>query len=187
MTTPIRKVVVHWNNTPAPNAVNVWYAFDSGGAFTADLRAWYAAFSSYIPSGVTVTFPTSGEVLADDTAAVSGVWSESAVSTVTGTAGGAYASGTGACFVWNTGVWNKRREIRGRTFMVPLAGMVDTDGSLSTGFASAAATATATFLGAATGSLCVWHRPVSFLGGNAVLTTSYALHDRPAFLNSRRR
>jgi len=187
LSTPIRKVIVHWNNTPAPNAVNVWYAFDAGGAFTADLRAWYAAYASYIPSGVTCTFNSTGEVLDDTTGAVTGVWTDTAPAVVTGTAGGAYASGTGACFVWNTGVWNNRREIRGRTFMVPLAGMVDTDGSLSTGFAAAAATATGTLLTNAVGSLAVWHRPKAFLGGNAVLTSSYTLHDRPAFLNSRRR
>ena len=187
LTNLIRKVIVHWNNTPALNAVNVWYTFDSGGNWLPDLRTWYNSFSSYIPSGITITFPTVGEVLDDSDGSVANTWSESAVSTVTGTAGGAYASGTGACFVWNTGIFLTRRQLRGRTFMVPLAGMVDTDGSLSTGFASAVNTSTATFLAATVGKLSVWHRPVGFAGGTARLVDGYSLHDRPAFLNSRRR
>lgn len=185
--TAIRKVIVHWNNTPAANAVNVWYALDSGGNFIADLRTWYNSFGSYIPSGVTITIPNTGEVLDDATSAVLGAWSETATTTVTGTAGGAYASGTGACFVWNTHVYLTRRQLRGKTFMVPLAGMVDTDGSLSTGFVNAVTTSTNTLFGAVGDSLAVWHRPVGFEGGTARLMVDWTLHDRPAFLNSRRR
>lgn len=123
-----------WSTPKGGSGVSTFYARDSVTAPLAKVRSFFESLKSAIPNNVTISYPTSGPFISDVDGATKGVWSETgnAVTTGTGTAG--YAGSAGACIIWHTGVYAGRREIKGKTFIVPLiGGMWDADGTMLPG------------------------------------------------------
>jgi hypothetical protein len=125
---------------------------------------------------------TSQVVMANPPAPISG----------TGLATTPYTGGTGVLVQWLTGVIFNGRRVRGRTFLVPLVGVGDTDGTINaTNLATVRSAAQA--LADATGpSLTVWSKiynpgppPIQVGGTNAPVDTAL-VNDKTGILRSRR-
>ena len=185
----LNRVVVSWAGPGVVGlAVNVLhFAGDVGGPDSGAIFDAYAGLASSLPSGVTVTVPNSGDIIEDTTGELTGVWSSTGGNVVTGTAPGPRAAGVGFCVGWATGGIVNGRKLRGRTFIVPIAGgAFDTDGT----FQASALAQFKTFANElqASGPLAVWHRPTTAGGsdGTSYGVVSNKVNDKTAWLSSRR-
>lgn len=125
-----------------------------------DVRAFFLAIASFIPSPCTVQVAGSGDVIDDDEGELQGTWS-GATPGVVGGSGGAYAAPSGALVSWTTSTVRRGRILRGRTFLVPLASSnYTTSGQVTSGTVSTIQTAATALVSAFAGDLVVWGRPV---------------------------
>lgn len=187
----LHRVVISWQGAQIKgNAVTVLH-FDgsvnpappSAGA----IGGVFGPFMGQFPTGVTVTFPGSGDSIEDTTGELIGTWSSGANVQTTGGGVATAPAGVGACVTWKTGGIIDGRRLRGRTFLVPLCtGAYQSDGTLSDTTYAALNTFAAAMM--AVGPLAVWHRPSTPGGsdGNSYGVTSYIAKDKVAYLSSRR-
>lgn len=150
------------------------------------LGTWRQWLSPVVVTGVDSTIEELDEVSGE----LQGFWSATVAAPTGGSGGTAFASVSGACISWGTqGVRNGRR-VRGRTFMIPLAGSAyDTDGTIHGTHLPVMRTA-ANALHADSGGarLVVWSRPNKLLpiDGGAYDVITASISDKVAVLTSRR-
>lgn len=195
MATIVRVTAVWSGFQGAPGYTN-WYGISDGDAAAAAnalggrMRAFFDAIKAYIPSGADVKVQRTYQVLNDQNGHLTNeaqMSSDPAV--VNGGLGAAsqWAAPVGACVNWETGFFNANgRRVRGRTYLVPLGGCFEADGSIGSvalGVIQAAATAA---LGG-TGSLGAWTRPSpGGSDGDFNIAISALVKDKAAVLTSRR-
>jgi hypothetical protein len=183
----LEKHIVKLNNTGAPNACNVFYTIaGTGAAMSNRLQVFYTAIRGKLLSLQTITIVNSGDTVDVATGAITGSWVGGTDLTVSGLTSSAYASGVGACVIWNTGVPVGRRRLRGKTFLVPLTAAFDVDGTIDATSLNTLVTASNTLATSSGSTFVVWHRPVNNLGGQAFPVVSATIKDTPAILTSRR-
>jgi len=181
---------VAWQNWPGAPGVSTFYAEQGAdvSTITDALRAFYLALITYVPTGLTIQVPSSGDIISDASGAITGAWSDGTpVTVVTATGAGTYAGNAGAVVHWLTsGVVNGRR-VRGRTFIVPLvSSSYDANGSLSAATITALTNAATTLVAAIGTNMLVWHRPKTPAIGSSFDVTSYRVPDLAVSLRSRR-
>ena len=179
-----------WQNWPGAPGVSTFYA-ESGAdisTITDALRAFWQSFVTYLPTGLTIQVPSTGDIISDTTGAITGAWSDGTpVAVVTGTAAGVYAGNAGAVVHWLTGAVINGRRLRGRTFLVPLIGSAyDANGSLSATTITAITNAATTLVAAIGTNLLVWHRPVPPMNGSSADIVGFRIPDLAVSLRSRR-
>jgi len=192
--TSLNRLVVAWSGPQVVGlAVNVLHfsASDNSAPPVAAVRTAFQGLAPYLPTGVTISFPTSGDVIDDTTGHLTGVWSAAATGNVVGSAPAAAPAGVGACIGLTTGgiVNGKKgpRRLRGRMFIVPLSNNAyDINGLLVTGAVSLLTTFGTAMQ--ASGPLAVWHRPTTPGGsdGNSYGVISTKVRNKVAYLSSRR-
>lgn len=192
--TTLNRLVIGWSGPMVVgSAVTVLHfdGSDNAAPPVAAVKAAFAAAPLMFPSGLTLTFPGSGEQINDTDGSLVGVWSSPDGGTVTGGNTVQPAAGVGACIGWTTGgIVNGTkgpRKLRGRTFLVPLSTAVyESDGTLSPGTVTTLQTLANAIMAA--GPLAVWHRPSSptATDGNSYGVISAKVRDKVAFLSSRR-
>ena len=153
----------------------------------ADIRDFFVSCAPYIATGVSWSFPSSGDLVDDGTGDITGTWTSSALAPVNA-AGAAPVMGVGARVEWLTGaVYNGRRR-RGRTFLVPASSAeIVGQGMLSDNFVNNVGAAASTLVTAAAGSLMIWTRPTTAhpVGAAHAVTSGY-VPDQVSWLRSRR-
>jgi len=98
---------------------------------------------------------------------------------------GNYAGGVGACATWLTAAVHGSKQLKGRTFIVPMAGAAyDSDGTLGSGTLASLRAAATTL--AAVANFGVWGRPISGAGGAWSAATGGTVRDQVSYLSSRR-
>lgn len=188
------RVVINWTGAPVVgNAVTVLH-YDGSNQSAPPIAGLKSAFSQYaalFSNNVTLTFPSSGDTIEDTTGHLTGTWSSTGGGQVAGTMAQTSAAGVGACIGWTTGgiVSGKKgpRRLRGRTFLVPIAkNAFDADGTLDPVVLQTIQNLAAGIM--ASGPLAVWHRPTKLApaGGSSYAVLSSTVHDKVAFLSSRR-
>ena len=167
-------------------------ALDAAGS---ELRTFFAAIASHLHTTWTITVQQEIQEVDMSTGVLLGVHMITApVSPVPGTSlAAAYAGGSGACVTWNTGLIFNGHRVKGRTFLVPLAGSsYDPDGTLTTAViadVSAAGNALAT---ATQATLAVWSKkfdtstPPQQISGALAPVDSASVKDMASQLRSRR-
>lgn len=192
----LARVVADWSGSMVRGASASVLFFESGtGAVDLPgIRACFASAALALPTGLTITLPTSGDLVDEFTGTLLGGWSAAGVSPVTGSSGTKSAAGVGACATWQTGMVVAGKRLRGRTFLVPLAtDAYDTDGTLLASYAAYLKSFADGM--AALPAFCVWHRPtytgtgpgrVNNGDGASRLVSSGAVKDKVAVLTSRR-
>ena len=158
----LKRCSVAWTNWPGAPGVSQMYLDDTAGQTQVDaIRTFFNALTAFLPTGLTITVPNSGDTVDESTGKLTGTWSVGvAPANVVGAAPGVYAGNAGAVVHWLTSSVTRNRRIRGRTFIVPLVTGYDTGGSLSTSAQSTLQTAASAFVGTAAGLVHVWVRPV---------------------------
>lgn len=151
------------------------------------VREFFSQLTGAIPGEVTVRVDPVYQVLEDTSGEIT---SEATVGTtaaaVTGTAGGGFAAQVGVLVEWLTSSYIAGRHLKGRTYLVPLAGQFDEDGTLSGG-GLALVQAAAPYISDSGTDFRVWHRPVAGAGGISNSINGFAVRDHAAVLRSRMR
>ena len=188
---PWTRLTARWTGfTGAPGYTRQRFVgeLDAAGCATAagNMRSLLNPLATYLPTGASITWTGTAEIFGDD-GLIQGTVPYTPPTAVSGGSTTAYAGGSGACITWHTGSYRNGREIRGRTFLVPLAGAFQTDGTLS-------ATVLSLIQGAATTYVGTTPSPVVVSGegappgkpiGYATMTTA-TVPDLSAILKSRR-
>ena len=181
----INKIPVAWTGTPIQGgAVTTFYTDHSLAAAPnmAAVKAFFTALKGSFPIGITWTFPTTGMQLDIASGNPVGTWSTGAQTPETSTTSTTFAKHAGAVVNWKTGAFTGGREIRGKTFLVPLQNAAyDANGVIAGATQSALQAAATTLFGALTG-MCVWSRTY----GAIAAVTSATVPTKIAVLTSRR-
>lgn len=194
---PIFRMTMRWAGfSGAPGYTNLHLMNPDGDVPTGPLntqaarvRTFFQGFSSSLPSGVTITFPASVEMLDTGTGELIEDIAIDPLTTVTGAGSGNYSSAVGACINWRTAHVLNGRRLRGRTFIVPLTAVAyQTDGTLSdtmkttfTNLANDLIAPTDFF------PLAIWHKPApGGTDGVGAQVNAASITDKTAVLRSRR-
>lgn len=151
-----------------------------------NLRLMFENTSEWLPNDVTITFPSSQDVIDPSTGGFLGVvTATTGVSSLTGAYTGNWQNGVGTRVVWNTGEVGAHRRIRGCTYLVPYGGIFDNDGTMSSAATSDLVTNATAFLTNQTNDdavLVVY----SYDTHNEALVLSASVSDKPVVLRTRR-
>lgn len=184
----MNRVRVVWSNFPGAPGYSNFYVGTTITDHT-PIRSFFNSLGIYLPGGLTITIPTSGDQISEATGAITGAYS----ATVTGgpvvapANTGAYAGTSGAQVQWQTSQIVQGRRPLGKTFIVPgYSSMYDTNGSLLAAFLTAAQNAGTTLIAALSGEMKVWSRPRPTIAGSNVTVTSCRVPDLAIALRSRR-
>jgi hypothetical protein len=150
-----------------------------------DVYAYWGLIAQWMPSSWRFAIQPEVQVLNETTGALIRV---EATTPITATSWGTvaeYAGGAGAVSSWTTGAVHGSKQLRGRTFIVPLgSGTYDSSGTIAGATLTTLRTATTNL--AAVANFGVWGRPVSGSGGDWAACTGGAVKDKVAWLSSRR-
>lgn len=189
-----------WNTESGGLGYSVLHAADamSGAAVQAwvdDVRELFSqAFSTIVPSGITVTFPGEAVRVDTQTGQLFEVEAVTAPAAVAGVAAGAYSAPTGGRIRWNTSGIVGGRRVAGTTFIVPIGGGgFQDDGTLAASTITQFQAAAAGYISAMAGQAVVWSRPWTDPSGTEPtrwgtehVIVSATVPDRAAVLRSRR-
>lgn len=165
------------------------FYFDPADTGAADaVETFFGALNPVLfPAGLTITVPSSGDIITDTNGELSGTWSDPGTGgTITGTGSGDYALGVGMRVKWTTGSIFRGRRVKGSTFIVPIMGAIfDSTGTIdSATVSSASAAAQAMVTGGVT--FKVWSRPGEGYAGSSSDITGGSVPDKVSWLRSRR-
>ena len=183
----INRVNVAWQGWPGAPGVSTFYVQDMGPTAVDGISSFFGALIGILPSGLTITVPSTGDVIEDTTGQIVSSWSATPATPVrTGTGPGVYSGVSGAVIHWLTSGVVRGRRVRGRTFIVPIVGSAyDAQGSLSTA-ALTTLQGAANGLDAAVAGLTVWSRPTGFASGSNHVVTGTRVPDLAVTLRTRR-
>lgn len=200
----ILRITARWTGfTGAPGYSNFHFSTDAGfwdgGVLTPDaevaasagagrVRNAFLEIADLLPEDVGLQIEGEAALLDSDTGEQLGAVPTEPDDMRGGSAAGGYSAASGAVVNWRTNDYRFGRRIRGRTFLVPLAGSAyQNDGTLT----PAALTALRDFgdgimngIGAL--NFGVWSRPRDGAGGVFATATGYTVPDMAAVLRSRR-
>jgi hypothetical protein len=194
----LERVRVGWDGFAGAPGVSTFYFLDASSAMTA-LHSFYTDVAAALPSDVNIQVENTGDRITAASGALVGSWSGTAQTVITGGQAGSYAAPTGCVVDWWTGAILDAHRVRGRTFLVPLAGnSYQDDGSLLDATRVALQAAAESFRSGQASNFVIWHRP--FAGSPAVGTrparpahdgdyaavTSATVPDKACVLRSRR-
>lgn len=190
----ITRITAQWSGfRGAPGYSNFYFDgefVDSAGAEAAGvaIHAFFDDFRISLPVGLSIAIQPTADVIDEASGQILSVVDFTPPATVSGSGTGGYSSATGAVVNWNTNDYVRGRRVRGRTFLVPLAGgAFDTNGDLSTGVLTAIRdSADGLITAALTQPMCVWSRPQNGAGGSSHVVSSATVPDLGAVLRSRR-
>lgn len=167
--------------------LTTFYFDEAHEGFASDVSDFFQAVDAYLPIGITVTVPSSGDLIDIDTGELSGTWAEAASGPGVGAGFGAYPAGVGARLSWSTGGIVAGRRVRGSTFLCPLVNSAfDVDGTIQA-TARENLEAAGNALRAASGTnLKIYSRPAPGRPGVASSVISAACPDKVSWLRSRR-
>jgi hypothetical protein len=182
--------VVTTGYTGAPGYTNLHFAGRLAGtaltAAAAACRKFFDDAKTALPNVHVATVDPSAEYH-DQAGPLTGVAAiPSPPAATQGTGGANYAGGSGAVIHWLTGFFHNGREVRGKTFLVPLSASVySVDGTISGTNLPAIQAAANNLIATAGITLVVWQH--STPGYNAIIpAVGASVPDRTAFLRSRR-
>lgn len=176
---------LYWQGLPA-NATELIHAQDA----VDKVDLFLASLATRVPATVTLAVDPTVQIIEETTGALQAFLNTAPDPNRVGSGTGNYSAAAGACANWSTqGVRNGRR-IRGRMFMVPLAGSsLDTDGSINGTQLTALRNAVDVLrTPGANAQLVVWARPTApgATDGISFPVSASSIADKTAILTSRR-
>jgi hypothetical protein len=138
------------------------FFFDPAATDLTALKSWFNSVSTWIPNTVTITIPANVDQVDETTGNILGGTTLLGNGTAVGSATpAAFSLVSGALVQWYTSDVVNSHRVRGRTFLVPLAGVAyGNTGQVSAGVLSSIITANATFRATTLGGQQrIWARP----------------------------
>lgn len=180
--TALNQVRIGWQGTAGMPGVSTFYSVGDPTFLVNKLQTFFEALKVRIPAGITITYPNVGNVIDSSTGLATGVWSAGTTASTICSGTGTWAAPVGCVVNWRTGFYAGGRELRGKTFIVPLtSGQFETNGTLADSGVTAIQTAANAVVGGGN-PLHVWSRKA---GANAPVTSA-TVPDRAIVLRSRR-
>lgn len=193
----IVRVQAVWSGFQGAPGWTTWYGLsdgDAGAAANALAGRMHGLFDvcrGLLPNNTMVKVSRTYQVIDSVTGhiqAEANTATDRPVVDATGPAG--YAAPSGAVINWETGAFNDAgHRLRGRTYLVPMAGAFDVDGTLTDAAFSGLVSAATACVGGL-GNLVVYSRPRTYGGsdhpGEVNTVTSASVKDKACILRSRR-
>lgn len=198
------RITARWSGfTGSPGYSNFFFTTDGGfwdGGLIGDgaqqaansarskVREAFFQITNLLPEGVAIDIDSEALIIDSDTGETLGFAEVDGPGIMDGTSSGGYSAASGAVINWLTNDYRFGRRIRGRTFLVPLAGSTyQSDGTLT----SSALSDLRDFAGEITSSsgsaqFGVWSRPRGGTGGVFATAVGSRVPDMAAVLRSRR-
>lgn len=161
-----------------------------------DIRTFFSSLAALFPNTITISVPGAGDVINDTDGSLAGSWSEgSTPAVVVGTSASGYAAPAGMLVRWNTDAVIRKRRLRGRTFLVPVANVFEPGGTPLAATITTITTAANTLVTALGGAMRVWSRPLidystdpptHLADGTGAPVVSVLVPDKAVVLRSRR-
>lgn len=195
------RVKALWSGFQGAPGLTVFHfsKFDVGAGFvTADsqsavdrVRSFFFGCTASLPAGVSVQVQGDAEIIEGTDNSLVEIHATTQPAVVNGTATGtSYASPVGAVVNWRTNEIRKGRRIRGRSFLVPLAGSAfESNGTLSAStLTNVSSSANTLRTAAGSTQLGVYARPTTkdATDGLWAQVTAHSVPDMGAVLRSRR-
>lgn len=182
------RVRVPWAGSPVVGGgVSTFYFDEAHTGFVADLRALFEGLKTWAPTGVTWTFPGTGDLIDIPTGEISGTWSDTGALIVGSTGALPHSSGVGFRLSWATSGIRNGRRVRGTTFYAPATNTIYVgDGTLDTAVIASIEGHLATFLAASSGNFRVYSRPTPGNPGQENTVIGASCPDKTSWLRSRR-
>lgn len=190
----IFRVTARWSGFPgAPGYSNFHFTGSTPGDVALGererVRAFFSRVTARLASGTIIEIDPVVTEFDETTGQMIGMHlDEEELEPLESSGSGSYAGPAGAVVNWRTQTVNNGRLVRGRTFLVPIAGSAfDSDGTLSTAALSQFRGAAEELSGAdfETG-FCIWSRPTDGGTGAVAPVVSHDVPDMVAVLRSRR-
>lgn len=185
----IARLRVDWagNGIVGPGLSTFYFDPSNTGAADAVHDFFEALNPVLFPSGLTITVPSSGDIITDLTGELSGTWSDPGTGGVTtGTAVGDYALGVGMRVKWTTSTIFRGHRVKGSTFIVPIMGAIfDGTGTIDNATVTSASAAAAAMLTAGV-DFKIWSRPGEGYSGSSSNITGGSVPDKVSWLRTRR-
>lgn len=125
---------VVWQQGIGAPGVSTFYSAGTPDFLLGHLKTFFEAIKGWLPGAVTIKYPGVGHEIESTTGQAVGGWSSAAPADTVGAGAGNMASAVGGVINWHTSVFVNGRELRGKTFLVPLVGgAFGPDGQLTTG------------------------------------------------------
>jgi len=167
--------------------VSTFYFNEIHSGFVSDVATYFNAWSTWIPTGITVTISNTGDLLDVATGQISGTWTDGGTAVATMGGAGVYAQGVGARVKWSTAGIRNGRRVRGSTFMVPTIGAAQqTDGTPAAAALTAWNTAAQALVTASASEMVIYSRPTLGVPGQASVVLSGNVPDAVSWLRTRR-
>lgn len=126
----LNQVRVAWTGLRGLPGVSTFYFEAQSAVPLAALKTFFSSVSGAIPSGCLLTFPANGSKIDTSTGQTVGTWTATPPTALSGTGSGPYAAPAGMLVNWHTGLYVNGRELRGKTFIVPvISASYESDGS----------------------------------------------------------
>ena len=152
-----------------------------------NILTFWQAIKGVLPSDVTISISTDVDVVDIESGNLVGKQTAPSLTDVLGTSVSGYSAASGMVINWSTGVYSSGRLVRGRTFLVPAAGVFFTDGTPRADMITTVQDAAVAMVDAEPKPLAIYSRPTAKrpIGAlNAV--TAVNVPDLAAILTSRR-
>lgn len=169
----------------------------ANNAAGAAVRTFFGAMSANFLTGWTITVQSEVTEWDVQTGLLVGV---STMTTPPSPVGGSatitqYAGGSGLAISWHTNTIFAGRRVQGRTFIVPVVGVFETDGTLTTGAIASMKAAGDALIASGPGDFSIWAKTFSVvtppakpvqIGGATASVTSCTVKDMASQLRTRR-
>lgn len=195
----LARVTILWTGfIGAPGFTNLYFRNATPGIIdqavvdnaVAKVDSFIGSLINRLPPSVTVATDATVEVIDDTNGELQSFMQATVLAPRNGSGTGNYSAAAGAVMNWYTSTVRNGRRIRGRSFMVPLAGSaLASDGTLdSTQLTGLRAMADGLRAASGASRLVVWGRPTSpgATDGVSAEVTSSTVPDKTAVLTSRR-
>lgn len=154
-----------------------WIDLATTASYTAATDGMRAFFQALVPNLLTGWTITVSQTVQEYDAASAQLIAEHSAATIPAPVAGtaaltAYAGGSGACVSWKCGSIYNGRRVQGRTFLVPLVGVFENNGTLNPSAITLIQTAGDNLINIALADFAVWAHtwlPPAVPGGRPVL------------------
>jgi hypothetical protein len=155
----INQIRVAWTGFVGAPGVTTFYSDPAVAPPLTTIRSLFGDLTGFLPTGVTLTFPSSGDVLNPATGELVDNWAATPGAPVVGNLAGTQMRAQGFQIKWLTSFVADGRALKGRTFFVPVgASIFGSDGLLAVANQTTIKTAADKLTGP-TVPFLLWHRP----------------------------
>jgi hypothetical protein len=180
----VNRVRVTWSGWVGGPGISTFHFLTGSAPPLAALQTFFTAMKTLVPPNITLQVENVGQTINVTSGQAVNTWSGTAQTSMVGTGQAKYHAAAGVQVTWKTGIFAGGREIRGRSFFVPIdSANYDTNGTLVDATRTSVQTAVNTFVSAVTGALVIYSRPP--ISGTATVSKG-TIEDKLVVLTSRR-